>query len=140
MLEKSKQIAINWKAIPPKDKEPYQKLAEEDKKRYEKEMKNYIPPEKGSSEDSDEPKKKRKKREKDPDAPKRGMNAYMHFVNDRRPELKLKKPDLKPTEVTTLLGADWAKMSEEDKKPFTKKADADKKRYLQELEKYKAKK
>ena len=33
-----------WKALPESDKAPFIKLADKDKARYEKEMKNYTPP------------------------------------------------------------------------------------------------
>lgn len=50
----------------PKEKSKFEDMAKQDKVRYEREMKNYIPP-----------KGEKKKRFKDPNAPKRP--PYVHF-------------------------------------------------------------
>jgi hypothetical protein len=139
MLDKSKQIGIDWKALTDKEKAPYNKLAEADKIRAANDKANYTAPEKSSgdsSSDDDKPKKKKQKREKDPNAPKRPMNGYMLYVASQRPGLKEKSPGLKPTEITTLLGSQWKAMSEAEKKPFEKKSAEDKAAYEITLQKY----
>jgi len=138
MLDKSKQIGADWKGLTDKEKEPFNLKAAEDKKRFDKEKANYKPPAKDSDSSSDDgPKKKRAKKEKDPNAPKRNVNAYMHFAAEKRVDLKKSKPELKPTEITTQLGASWAKMNDTEKQPYTKLAAADKARYDEEMKKYK---
>jgi hypothetical protein len=112
MLEKSKQIGIDWKALSDKEKAPYHKLAEEDKVRHSREKANYTAPEKGSDDSSsDETPKKRQKKEKDPNEPKRPLNPYMLYIGSQRASLKVKSPNLKPTEVTRILGEEWGKLS-----------------------------
>ena len=56
------------------EKAPYVKLSESDKRRHEKEMRSYVPPQHDSDSDSDDdtPRRKKKKK-KDPNAPKRPM-------------------------------------------------------------------
>jgi hypothetical protein len=141
MLEKSAQIGVDWKALSEKDRAPFVKLAEEDKKRHAKEKANYTPPAKDSdssdsSSDEDKPKKKKQKKDKDPNAPKRNMNAYMFYAADNRAALKEKSPGLKPTEVTSTLGAQWKALSEAGRKPYEKKAADDKTRYEEAMTKY----
>ena len=69
--EMSKRCGAKWKAMSDKEKEPFVKLSEKDRKRYDKEMESYIPPSDSDSDD-DQPRKKKKKT-KDPNAPKRPM-------------------------------------------------------------------
>jgi len=125
-----------WNALDDAGKETYNKLSEKDKDRYEKEMKNYTPPD--YSDDSDErPKKKaRGKSKKDPNAPKAPINAYFYYVREKREGYKAKHPDTKVTEITKALGAKWKEMSEAEKAPFQKLANADKERYKKEMANY----
>lgn len=60
----SKACSDKWKRMSDDDKKDFHELAEQDKKRYEKEMETYVPSA-GS--------KKRPRRKKDPNAPKRGL-------------------------------------------------------------------
>lgn len=63
----SKECASLWKDMNEDDKAKYVKQAEADRKRYQREMANYNPPD-----DQDTPQKKRRKK-KDPRMPKRSM-------------------------------------------------------------------
>jgi len=135
VTEQTKLFGLEWGQLTDKEKEHYQKLAVEDKKRYEKEMASYTPPEKGSDESSDDEKPKKKKK-KDPNAPKKNLNAYFFFANEQRPKVKAKNPDLKPKELTTMLGDKWKKLNEADKKPYEKMAADDKVRYADAVVKY----
>jgi len=64
--ELSKKIAAEWKTLDNDQKKPYADKHAEDKKRYDKQMEDYVPPEKSSSEsdsdsdDSSDDKKKKK--------------------------------------------------------------------------------
>ena len=60
---------------------------------------------------------------------KRAMTAFMFFSNDRRPELQQANPDMKITEISKLIGAEWKELSDEKKEPYTAKATADKARF-----------
>lgn len=60
----SKECSERWKRMSDDDKTEFHELAKQDKQRYDKEMKNYVP--------SAGP-KKRSRRKKDPNAPKRGL-------------------------------------------------------------------
>lgn len=100
-------------------------------------MENYKPP--AGYEDSSA-KGKGKKKKKDPNAPKRATTAFMFYSAKMRPIIKEEKPDIKFTEMGKLIGEKWRGLSADDKKEFEEMADEDKKRYDEEMSKYKAKK
>jgi hypothetical protein len=149
MVDQSKQFGVEWKALSDKEKEPYNALNVKDKKRYETAMANYKPPKRSasssesdsddSSSDDNKSKNKRKKQKKvkDPNAPKKALSAYMFFAADCRPKLKSNEPSLKPTEVLKRIGEEWGKLSEDQKKPYNKKADEDKVRFQKQTAAYK---
>ncbi|EIW68534.1 hypothetical protein TREMEDRAFT_32029 [Tremella mesenterica DSM 1558] len=81
--------------------------------------------------------KRAPKEKKDPNAPKRGLSAYMFFVQDYRPKIKNDHPDVSFGETGKLLGEKWKAMSAAEKKPFEDlaakdklRAEKDKKAYL----------
>ncbi|KAF4550960.1 Non-histone chromosomal protein 6 [Elsinoe fawcettii] len=69
------------------------------------------------------------KRKKDPNAPKRGLSAYMFFANEQRDKVREDNPGIKFGEVGRMLGDKWKQLSEKQKAPYEAKAAADKKRY-----------
>ncbi|KAJ4789328.1 FACT complex subunit SSRP1 [Rhynchospora pubera] len=81
--------------------------------------------------------KKRPKKKKDPNAPKRGMTAFMFFSNADRENIKKSNPGLSFTEVGKALGEKWKKMSSEEKEPYEALAKADSKRYREQMDGYK---
>lgn len=78
-----------------------------------------------------------KKTKKDPDAPKKAQSAYMLFCNEQRPVVKEENPTATFGEMGKLLGARWKELSEDDKAPYSQKAEQDKQRYAQENTAYK---
>ena len=87
------------------DKVPYEEQAEEDKQRYKKEMENYTPPsdDDSDSDDGGGKKKKAKRAKKDPNAPKKPLNAYMLYGNSVRSQIREENPDLSMPEVVSLM-------------------------------------
>ncbi|ODV93063.1 hypothetical protein PACTADRAFT_184821 [Pachysolen tannophilus NRRL Y-2460] len=73
------------------------------------------------------------KKKKDPNAPKRSLSAYMFFANETRDIVRAENPGIAFGQVGKVLGERWKALSDDQKKPFEDKAEADKKRY--ELEK-----
>ncbi|KAF2006974.1 Non-histone chromosomal protein 6, partial [Amniculicola lignicola CBS 123094] len=76
------------------------------------------------------------KKKKDPNAPKRGLSAYMFFANDQRDKVREDNPGIKFGEVGKLLGEKWKALTVDQRKPYEKKAAEDKKRYETEKAKY----
>jgi len=147
-------MSQSWKKLTDEEKKKYQVLADKDKERHKKEMKNYKKSESSSSsssdsssdsdsDSSDDKKKKKKgrrkgkKKKKDPNAPKPATNPYMFFQNEKREQIKKDNPELKKlTDVAKKTGAIWRAMTEEEKKPYKEQAAKDKKRFETEKAEY----
>ena len=84
--------------------------------------------------------KRAKKAKKDKDAPKRAISAFFFYNQERREKKKKKKPNLDNKEIIKTMSAEWNALSDEKKKPYIAKAEADKKRYEAEKKAYDAKK
>ena len=83
-------------------------------------------------------KKTAAKPKKDPNAPKRGLSAFMFFSQEQRPAVLKANPNIAFGEVGKKLGEAWAKCK--DKSKYEAKAAADKKRYDAAMAKYSKKK
>jgi len=53
------------------------------------------------------------------------MTAFFFFANQNRTKLMKEQPNLKVTEIAKLNGEHWAKLTEEEKVPFSKLNEAD---------------
>merc|ERR1712167_359467 len=109
--------------------------AEQDKRRYERQMKHYVPPDPEDDEEEDNSRGKRR-RKKDPNAPKRPKSAFMFFTKFRRPTLKREDPSITFTEFGRLIGQEWRRMSVHERRQFQREADRDSKRYEREMRRY----
>nr|XP_051683896.1 high mobility group protein B2-like [Oryctolagus cuniculus] len=69
--EFSKKCSERWKTMSAKEKSKFENMAKSDKARYDREMKNYVPP-KGD----------KKGKKKDPNAPKRPPSAFFLFCSE----------------------------------------------------------
>lgn len=69
------------------------------------------------------------RKKKDPNAPKRGLSAYMFFANENREKVRAENPGIKFGDVGKILGEKWKILSEKERAPYEAKARADKKRY-----------
>ncbi|PVI07327.1 hypothetical protein DM02DRAFT_512695 [Periconia macrospinosa] len=76
------------------------------------------------------------KKKKDPNAPKRGLSAYMFFANDQRDKVREENPGIKFGDVGKMLGEKWKTLSDKQRAPYEAKAAADKKRYEDEKAAY----
>jgi hypothetical protein len=81
--------------------------------------------------------KKVGRRKKDPLAPKAPSSAYMYFAKHHRPKFKHKYSEATFGDLGKLVGALWKNATDDQKRPFIKQADADKQRYMSEMEDYK---
>ncbi|KAG7101479.1 Non-histone chromosomal protein 6 like [Verticillium longisporum] len=82
--------------------------------------------------------KKAKRAKKDPNAPKRGLSAYMFFANEQRENVRAEHPGISFGQVGRNLGERWKGLSEKQRAPYEAKAVADKKRYEDEKAAYNA--
>ncbi|KAK4207323.1 High mobility group box domain containing protein [Rhypophila sp. PSN 637] len=83
-------------------------------------------------------KEKTRRTKKDPNAPKRGLSAYMFFANEQRENVREENPGVSFGEVGKILGQRWKALSEKQRMPYEAKAAADKKRYEDEKQAYNA--
>jgi len=72
------------------------------------------------------------KKKKDPNAPKRGLSAYMFFANEQRENVRSENPGIAFGQVGKVLGERWKALSDKQRAPYEAKAAADKKRYEDE--------
>lgn len=112
----------------------YDNMAAEDKKRYAREMKDYVPPAKSSGGQGD------KKKKKDPNAPKRSITSYLAFSNEMRPKIKAENPALTFGELGKKIGELFKGLTAEEKVKYENLAKADKQRYNNEMAAYKEQK
>lgn len=132
------ELGVRWNKLKndkkrAKELTKYEKLAGEDKSRYETEKNQYVPP----PNDSDDGRKKRKKCDKT--GPKRAKSAYLYFCDDKRNAVKTASPEMKATDVTTKLGQLWNELKADNKrsaelKKYEAMAAEDKARYDSEKE------
>jgi hypothetical protein len=81
-------------------------------------------------------KRKKRKKNKDPNHPKHNRSAFTLYSNAHRERVKGENPDAKFGDIAKLLNAEFKELSEDDKAEWNEKADADKQRYLREMEDY----
>jgi structure-specific recognition protein 1 len=64
-------------------------------------------------------KKKKAKKEKDPNAPKRALSAFMYYSQANRPLVKKENPDAGFGEIGKILGEQWKALDAAGKKVDT---------------------
>eukprot|EP00922_Rhytidocystis_sp_ex-Travisia-forbesii_P063634 GHVS01094639.1.p1 GENE.GHVS01094639.1~~GHVS01094639.1.p1 ORF type:complete len:109 (+),score=20.85 GHVS01094639.1:248-574(+) len=98
------------------------------------------PPKKGGKAVTKESKRV-KRAKKDKNAPKRAKSSYLCFTMENRQAVIEKDPSLakKVVKVSSILGAQWKKLTDAQKIPYVKLANDDKKRYEKEMDAYRKK-
>lgn len=131
--EFSKKCSDTWKKMSESEKKKFIQLADKDKKRYDSEMANYVPP-------KDVKGKKGKKAKKDPNAPKRALSAFFWFCNDERNKVKASLPEGSGVgDVSKECARLWANLSPAQKGKYEALAAKDKARYEKEIASYRKK-
>ena len=154
----TKELGVRWNALKgdhskgkeKKQWEKYEKQAVDDKKRHQDEMATYVPPTEERLAELKEEKETKKvskrktssKSDKDPLAPKGAKSAYMFFSMDMRAQIKKENPEMPSAEVSVELGVRWKDLKSgtngAEHRKYEKMAADDKKRFLEEKEKYDA--
>lgn len=80
----------------------------------------------------------KKKAKKDPNAPKKGLSAFMLFSNEHRNKIKTDNPEATFGEIGRKVGEAWKALTDKQKVVYTKKAEKDKQRYESDFATYTA--
>jgi len=128
--EVARILSAQYKALPEKETKKWAKKAEQEKSRYQDEMKDYIPIEGEGG--------KKKKTKKDPNAPKRNMSAYFLYSTFIRSTVKEENPSASFGDIARIISAQYKGLPDKEKKKWEKKAGEDKERYQKEMVKYNA--
>lgn len=145
--DNSKQLSTEWKKMTDKEKEPYIKMADRDKERYDQQKVAFSAGLKagyharsqeddllfGLTEDMENFNKK-----KDPSMPKRNMSAFMFFSCDKRPEFKKSNPGANLSALSKMLSEAWKKLTPLQRRTYETMATNDKERYRRQLASYKS--
>jgi hypothetical protein len=118
--ELTSQLGNMWKSLSDDKKKQYMTKHEKERERYQREMKDYSPPQREEEED----KKSRRKSKKDVSSsrPKRAPSAYIIFCQDKRAEVKEKNPSFGPKEITSKLGELWRELDVETKAQYSRRS------------------
>jgi hypothetical protein len=131
------KVGEMWRGLSKEQKEDYETMALNDRKRYAKEMENYDAPEISGAEGDDGISKNHpKKIKKDPNAPKGAKSPYIFFSMAARTKLSVSNPELKAKEIMSRIGQMWRELPDEEKKQYNSLAKADKERYENEMASY----
>ncbi|KAJ2499515.1 hypothetical protein GGH96_003436 [Coemansia sp. RSA 1972] len=82
-----------------------------------------------ASEPASDPKKTKPRPPRNKSKFKRFRNAFIYYVNDQRDKVGESTKKLKNREFLQLMSARWKSLSEEERSPYVKLAEADKKRF-----------
>jgi hypothetical protein len=123
-----KKLTENWREMNREARQKYNELANEDKKRYERDSVGYVPPPR--------PTKSGKRLAKDAEAPKKAKTAYLFFADAKRDELSRQHPGLGVGGLAKPLADAWKACVGEERQKFERLAENDKARYDKEMETY----
>jgi hypothetical protein len=79
---------------------------------------------------------KTKRLKKDPNAPKKPLNAYMVYMAHRHRELREADPPVPAGSLSKQVVEEWNAMGEAEREPFVEISNANKERYRREKEAY----
>lgn len=128
----TKLVADDWKKLNASQKKKFEKLAEEDRKRYDNEMANYVRPtdDELDAQIASDPRRKKKAKT---DGPKRPRSAYLFYTTSERTKYSKDHPNMKFGDVTRDIAVAWKGLSGKEKSKFEEMAKADQIRYQKEI-------
>mmetsp|Transcript_1873 Transcript_1873/g.2283 ORF Transcript_1873/g.2283 Transcript_1873/m.2283 type:complete len:418 (-) Transcript_1873:444-1697(-) len=120
----AKLVSQAWKELSTDERDKWEEIARKDKLRFEVEKSLYTGPWKVPA---------KSRSQKDPNAPKRPMSAFLAYSHARRSSVKIKNPGLNNAEISRLLAQMWKEAPEEDKKEHIEKEYLLRQKYLTEI-------
>jgi len=138
VAETAAEIGKQWSAMAAGKKAPYLEKADKAKTAYQKKLEKYKSTSHYTKHQAKLAAWKKEQAfkpfKKDPNKPKRGLSAYLIFVNEQRPSLT--KEGYEMLEVAKKAAEMWSKLSDGQKVPYQKKAKKSKAEAEAALEKY----
>ena len=138
----AKYTSAMYSELPPSEKEAWVARAEADKARYLHELASYVPPPgydaKGDAVVNPVNTKggRKGKPEKDVNAPKRNMSAYLLYQNAMREQFKRENPGMTFGQLAKYTSHMYKNLTPEEKATWEQRATQDKARYDAELANY----
>lgn len=136
----AKYTSAMYSELPPAEKETWVQRAEADKARYLHELANYVAPPgydpKGDAIVSSLQKTGRKGKQKDPNAPKRNMSAYLLYQNAMREQFKRENPGMTFGQLAKYTSHMYKNLTPDEKATWEARAAQDKARYNAEIAAY----
>lgn len=131
--ELCKILSPVWKKMDLDQREPYIQAYREDRDRYIREL--------GAL--TDKQKKilrvyKRDRRKAKKDMPTLALSSYMQFGKAKRPDIVATNPEASFEDIGRMLGKAWRDMDDAAKAPYYASSEADRKRYREEMDAYRA--
>ena len=117
-------MSVAWKELSPEDRELWEEMARKDKARFEVEKSLYTGPWKVPA---------KKRSQKDPNAPKRPMSAFLAYSHVKRAEVKKKNQNMNNVESSCVLAQMWQGTPEEEEKDRIEKEYNLRQKYLSEI-------
>lgn len=139
----AKYTSAMYSELTPTEKEVWSQNAEADKTRYELELSTYNPPPGydslgnviGAAPQSG-PKRNRGKTDRDINAPKRNMSAYLLYQNAMRDPFKAENPGMTFGQLAKYTSHMYKNLTPEERAVWDERANADRERYLAEMSGY----
>jgi len=138
--EVAKKAGADWSKLSEKQKKRYVEKAAVLKATYEEEKEQFLLAGGVIARKKKDERTKASQRKKDPNAPKKPLNAYLLWLGDNRAKIAKKLPDgHKVSDVARAGGEKWKKAAAGTKKKYESRARSMREEYNKELEAYKAK-
>jgi hypothetical protein len=135
----SKYTSAMYAQLSPEEKAVWQSRADADKARYELELASYCPPP-GYDQRGEQiiivPKHKNGKVNRDANAPKRNVSAYLMYQNAMRDTFKAENPGISFGELSRHTSQMYKNLTPEEKMQWEQAARQDKERFLAEISSY----
>merc|ERR1712071_514228 len=127
--EFSRKCADRWKIMSDIEKKRFNMLAENDKRRWDIEMKAF-----NTTNSTGQAKKMKQK--KDPNVPKRPMTSYFLFMQEKRESVVKDQPGIKIGDIAKEISRRWAEVGPKEKEKFEKLAETAKAKYAEDKAAY----
>ena len=109
--EMMKKIGEMWHALSDQQKQPYNKMSEQDRQRYETEKQG------------ESGKKKGKGKKEGGEKKKGNVTSFVLFCKEKRPIYLAENPQIKVTEISIKAGQEWKKMTDAEKNRYKQMAE-----------------